>query len=114
MAAAVSAQVAIEVLPAWAVREEAARAVHVGAVWAVHVGALAERAVVAAVAEVVVAVADNGKNTTDGSRWILSDPTYLEITDTLLRAGEFNLSGGFNVRSPARKFLSSSFLLGWI
>ena len=47
-AAAVCAQAAIEVLPAWAVREQAARAV--------HVGALAERAVVAAVAEVVVAV----------------------------------------------------------
>jgi hypothetical protein len=73
-------------------------------------------------------------NTTDGSRWIRSDPTYPAdhrysllpptavggfvqilpthaITDTLLRAGEFELSGGFNVRSPARK-LSFQFFPG--
>ena len=42
-------------------------------------------------------------NTADGSRWIFSGPTYLEHHSTLLRAGEFSLSGGFNVRSPARK-----------
>ena len=36
------------------------------------------------------------------------------ITDTLLRAGEFKLSDGFNVRSPARKLSLELSLLGRI
>ena len=45
-------------------------------------------------------------NTTDGSRWIRSDPTYPGHHKYPLRAGEFKLSGGLNVRSPAPQLLS--------